>query len=55
MGRVEKYRDGVRWVENTSTEILPPAQLEAYLSAWVADINSIPFPANTSSAPEATK
>lgn len=59
MGIVRKIRGASRWVEHVVDEEAPrPAmtddELDAYLAAWVADINSIPFPANTS-APEATR
>lgn len=57
MGIVRKLRDGARWIENVADIEAPRMtddELDAYLAAWVADINSIPFPANTS-APEATR
>lgn len=59
MGIVRKIRGASRWIEHVVDEEAPrPAmsldELDAYLAAWVAHINSVPFP-HITSAPEATR
>lgn len=65
MGIVRKLKDGARWIEN-GVEIEAPRpqptgetaedvdQVAQLLTAWCADVEADPFPANTS-APEATR